>query len=233
MLKKTWLLPVLMAILILGAVGLYIGSLLTKEAPLSESEIRTQLENSYGGTIDTLSMEKDVYIAEMTRNGARYSAKIDVMTGKVLSLIQLSEPQENLPKVLSEEEVREVIAQKYPGEIERISLNPSMEPPVYEVELAKEQALVTVVIDAFEGEITSETVKETTVENVLITKEKAVEIALGQLQGEVEYVVFEKTKDGGYYLVEIEQDNEDSDDLEAVFQIHAISGEILSVTWDH
>ena len=59
------------------------------------------------------------------------------------------------------------------------------------------------------------------------------EIALGQLQGEVEYVVFEKTKDGGYYLVEIEQDNEESDDLEAVFQIHAISGEIVSVTWDH
>ena len=56
-------------------------------------------------------MEKDVYIAEMTRNGARYSAKIDVMTGKVLSLIQLSEPQENLPKVLSKEEY-EVIAQK-------------------------------------------------------------------------------------------------------------------------
>ena len=47
-----------------------------------------------------------------------------------------------------------------------------MEPPVYEVELAKEQALVTVVIDAFEGEITSETVKETTVETYLSRKKR-------------------------------------------------------------
>ena len=47
---------------------------------------------------------------------------------------------------------------------------------------------MTVVIDALTGEITSETVKETTVETCVITKEKAIEIALGQLKGEVEYV---------------------------------------------
>ena len=37
-------------------------------------------------------------------------------------------------------------------------------------------------------------------------------------------LAFEQTDDGGYYLVEIEQDNDEGDDLEAVFQIHAISG---------
>ena len=86
----------------------------------------------------------------------------------------------------------EIIAQKYTGEIERISFKENGESPVYEVEVAKEQALVTVIIDALAGEITSETVKEATVENVLITKEKAIEIALGQLKGEVEYVTFEQ-----------------------------------------
>ena len=45
----------------------------------------------------------------------------------------------------------------------------------------------------------------------------------------MEYVTFEQTDDGGYYLVEIEQDNEEGEDLEAVFQIHAITGEIISV----
>ena len=111
--------------------------------------------------------------------------------------------------MLSEKEAREIIAQKYKGEIERISFKENGGSPVYEVEVSKEQALMTVVIDALAGEITSETVKETTVENVLITKEKAIEIALGQLKGEVEYVTFENTADGGFYLVEIEQDNDE------------------------
>ena len=230
--KKTWLFPVLFIVMILVAGGLYIGSLLTKEDLLSDSEIRMQLENRYGGTVDTLSMEGEVYVAEMTRLGAVYSAKISAVTGKVLSLVQLSAPKEESLQVLSEKEAREIIAQKYKGEIERISFKENGGSPIYEVEVSNKQVLMTVVIDALAGEITSETVKEATVENVLITKEKAIEIALGQLKGEVEYVTFENTADGGFYLVEIEQDNDEGEDLEAVFQIHAVSGIIMSVTWD-
>ena len=231
--KKPWFLSTLFTIVILVAGGLYIGSLLQKEDSLSDSEIRTQLENKYGGTVDALSMENDVYIAEMTRDKASYSVEVDAMTGKVLSLVQNSDTDANSPQVLSEKEAREIIAEKYTGEIEQILLKDSGKSPVFEVEVAKEQALMTVVIDALTGEITSETINETTVEHALITKEKAIEIALGQLQGEVEYVTFEQTDDGGFYLIEIEQDNEEDDDLEAVFQIHATSGIVMSVTWNN
>ena len=50
---------------------------------MSDSEIRMQLENRYGGTVDTLSLEGEVYVAEMTRLGAVYSAEISAVTGKV------------------------------------------------------------------------------------------------------------------------------------------------------
>ena len=40
--------------------------------------------------------------------------------------------------------------------------------------------------------------------------------------------LYEKTNDGGYYLIEIEA----ADGQEGTFQIHAISGKIMSVTWD-
>jgi len=63
---------------------------------------------------------------------------------------------------------------------------------------------------------------------VLISEKQAMKIALGQLKGEVEDIEFVRTNDGGYYLVEID----DNKDNEATFQIHAISGKILSVTWD-
>lgn len=230
--KKPWFLPVLFTCLIVVAGAFYIGSLMSKDELLSDSQIRAHLENSYGGTVDGLSLEKDIYRAEMTRNGAVYSAEIDAYTGKVLALLQLSEPIVKSPQILSEEEARAIIAKKYTGEIERMSPQVDGDSPIYEVEVVKEQELVVVIIDALTGEVLSETVQESTVENVLITKEKAIEIAQGQLQGEVEYVVFKQTDDGGYYLIEIEQDNDEGDDLEAVFQIHAVTGIIMSVDWD-
>lgn len=230
--KKPWAIPLIVTIVILVAGGLYIGSLLTKEKPLSNEEIRSQLENMYEGTVDSLSMKNGVYVAELTRAGALYSAEVDEVTGKVLSLVQLSEMEVASPKVLSEKEARDVIAKKYPGEVERISLNKNEDPPVFNIEVEHDQSLVTVVLDAFSGELISEDTKEIPAKNVLITRDEAIEIALKQLQGEVDHVSFEQTDDGGYYLVEIEQDNDDSDDVEAVFQIHAITGEIVSVDWD-
>ena len=61
----------------------------------------------------------------------------------------------------------------------------------------------------------------------LISLGRAINIALAELKGEVEDATFEASSDGGYYLIEI-----DGDDVEAVFQIHAITGSILSVTYD-
>ncbi|MBK3495517.1 hypothetical protein JFL43_11770 [Viridibacillus sp. YIM B01967] len=43
----------------------------------------------------------------------------------------------------------------------------------------------------------------------------------------MEDISYYDTSDGGYYLVEIE-----GDEKEAIFQIHAISGKVLSITWD-
>lgn len=233
LMKKPWFVTILlMAVIIVGG-SYYVGSSLMQEDPLSEKDIRTQLEEKYGGTVDQIARDGRIYRTEIIRHGAVYAAEIDVFSGHVLSLNQLSKPEKTSPKILSEKEARDIIAGKYTGEIERISLNESGEVPTYEVEIAKEQALVTVRIDALVGEFISETVQETPVENVLITREQAIEVALGQLQGEVEYVTFEQTADGGFYLVEIEQDDDDGDDdLEAIFQIHAITGEIMTVTWD-
>ena len=149
--KKPWFIPLLFTSVIIVAGGLYIGSLLSKEEPMSEDAIRTQLENMYEGTVDSLTMKNDVYIAEMTRSGALYSAEIDAINGNMLSMKQLSEIQIAEPKVLSEKEIREVVAEKYPGEVERIALKENSDKPYYEVEVAKDQALIKMAVDAFSG----------------------------------------------------------------------------------
>lgn len=227
LIKKPWVIPIVLTFVILFAGGLYIGSLITKKEPLSESEIQSRLEAMYGGKVENLLKEKGIYEAELTRNGDVYSAKVDAITGSVLALTQTSKSAESAAQVISEADIQTIITTKYTGTTERISLNKNGEVPVYEVDLAENQKLKKVKIDALSGVVISETVKETTSESALISREQAIQIALGQLKGEVDHVSFEKTNDGGFYLIEI-----DGEEEEAVFQIHAISGKILSVEWD-
>ncbi|MBO0586739.1 PepSY domain-containing protein [Sporosarcina sp. E16_8] len=227
-LKKPWFIPSLLTLVLLTAGGFYIGSLINKQEPIAVDVIRTQLENMYGGTVDRILITNGVYQAEMTRGEAVYSAEVDAVTGSVLSLSQTGELKEEIPNVLTESKVREILAGKYSGETELISLNTGSEDPIYEVKLSKDPKFSKVTVDAITGKIIDETVKETTGENALITKEQAIAIAQAQLKGEVDDFSYVKSNDGGYYLIEIEA----ADEREGTFQIHAISGKIMSVTWD-
>jgi len=62
---------------------------------------------------------------------------------------------------------------------------------------------------------------------VRISEAAANQIALQQLNGEIDDIEFYSTADGGYYIVDIETEKQ-----EASFQIHAITGKILSVVYD-
>lgn len=62
---------------------------------------------------------------------------------------------------------------------------------------------------------------------LLLTDNQVIDIALKEFQGKVEDVDFVQEADGGYYLVEIENNEE-----EVELQIHAVTGKILSVKFD-
>ena len=60
-----------------------------------------------------------------------------------------------------------------------------------------------------------------------ITAEQARIIALDTYAGEVEDISYFTTTDGGYYLVEVDTENAD-----LILQIHAVTGKILSVSFE-
>lgn len=60
-----------------------------------------------------------------------------------------------------------------------------------------------------------------------LTEQQVIEIARSQFRGEVDEIEFVGTNEGGYYNVDIEN-NED----EATLQIHALTGKILTITYD-
>lgn len=61
-----------------------------------------------------------------------------------------------------------------------------------------------------------------------ISSDEAIQIALDTVYGEVDDVDLETENGQLYYFIEIET----SDDLEAEIQIHAITGEVISIEWD-
>lgn len=75
---------------------------------------------------------------------------------------------------------------------------------------------------------------------VLITEEQAIKTAQQQVKGTVENSSFVKTNEGGYYLIVMKASLPDNDSKEAsktkqnkaTIQVHAISGKVLSVTWE-
>ncbi|EGG37616.1 PepSY domain-containing protein [Paenibacillus sp. HGF5] len=62
----------------------------------------------------------------------------------------------------------------------------------------------------------------------MITKEYAIKLSLEKVPGMVEDVEYRESKSSRYYLVEIERE----DGREATIQVHAITGKIMTVTWD-
>lgn len=280
--KKQWLLPLLIIIIVLGTGVIFVQSLFSKEEQMTKEEIEQQLASMYEGAVGELIFEDGIYATEIIREGGVYSIEVNAMNGQVLAMT-LVEKIEEVPKLLSEQEVRDLIVEKYQNEIEGITFNEEKETPSYDVEIAKDETRLKIIVNAKTGEIIEEeeqpsapvnivnaqekeqsssqtkqpststntsktqqkqgsstsTTAPKTVEKkqppapttTLITQAQAIKIALGQLAGEVEDVDFVKQADGGYYLVEIEQDRDD-DDLEAVFQIHAITGKVMSVKWE-
>ncbi|MEC3883914.1 PepSY domain-containing protein [Halobacillus sp. HZG1] len=140
---------------------------------------------------------------------------------------------------LSESDVREKVQTQYNGEITDVT---SMEDH-YLATIALDEGVYEVVVIKTDGRISEirplESFKDNdspsppedkfeSAQTEPITEEKAKAVALNEIEGEVDDIDFESEEEPAFYLVEIER----SGGAEATVQVHALTGEIMSVTWD-
>ncbi|RTQ93642.1 PepSY domain-containing protein [Lysinibacillus telephonicus] len=202
-----------------------------KSDEISIQEASQKVESLYGGTIESFEQKNAIFYMAIKRNNQLYNLQMDAETGVVLKVNKTGEEidTEQTASLKTIDEIRALIKSLNKGTIQSITLQNQDDKQQYIVEISDNQALKTIVVHAQTGEILSEKIQEqnATESNnpVIITSEKAKQIALSQLRGSIEYVVYKESSDGGYYLVEV-----DGEDNEAVFQIHAVSGKVLSVT---
>jgi len=196
-----------------------------RDEPITIQEASKKIEALYGGSVESFEQKGNVFYMVLERNGLSYNLQVDAKTGELSSITKDPNSKTVIKTV---EEVRSLLNAKKKGSILSIKLHGNEEVPQYVVEASDQNIKKTIIVDAKTGEVVSEKVKEPNIappSSTVISIERAKQIALFQLSGTVQSVTYKDTSDGGYYLVFVNGSN-----MDATFEIHGISGKVLSVT---
>ena len=133
-------------------------------------------------------------------------------------------------EILSKQEVQKLVQDRYQGTVIQLTLTDQQ----YDIELEKDDNLYKIRLDALSGKVLAFTKKGSSTTTTIndptkrLTEAEAREIAKEQVNGSVDQIWLETNGEQTYYLVQIKT----NDDREAIVQIHAITGNVVSVTWD-
>ena len=195
------------AIVILAIIVWQLSKTMTSAEPLTEAEATSKVQDLYEGEIVEVSSEANAYLITINLDTGTYVVEIDRDTGDVQSLIRTK--QETAGKDGAKPKEQAPTGNEGQGSAER---------PPDEPETPLPQ-------DPIQGKPAGEPNKEPAKQ---ITKETAAEIALKHISGEVDDIEIEQSGGITYYLVEIEREDEE----DGTVQINAISGEVMTITWD-
>jgi uncharacterized membrane protein YkoI len=199
-----------------------------KAAALSEEEAVSAVLAQYPGEVLDVSLQNDAYLLQMKSDTGLYELQVDAEQGSILSIERLTGElsQEQLAAAFPAEKQGE--SQMADGQVQQTRAENGKEAEAAgstdtqissDSVSAGKQAAGKKEIEGNAGPVKPDRI---------VTEKKAKSIALQQVQGEVEDLDFRDEGGVRYYLIEIDT----PDDREAIVQVNAISGAVMSVAWD-
>lgn len=205
--------------------------------PLTEEELKSAALTKYPGEIIRTTKSENEYEIDMQMENGVYAISMDTNNGTILSLKQISTEEVPLAvETLTEAQIKKEIATQ--GEIQSV-LFINEKNPYYEVVVHKENVELNLKVDPYNGAIidSSQAPVEAPVstENILITEKEALTIAATHLKGmaDDDAELHQPTGQPPYYLVEVEIENGEEEDREAVVEVDAYTGKVKSVNWEN
>lgn len=205
--------------------------------PLTEEELKSTALTKYPGEIIRTTKSENEYEIDMQMENGVYAISMDTNNGTILSLKQISTEEVPLAvETLTEAQIKKKIATQ--GEIQSV-LFINEKTPYYEVVVHKENVEFNLKVDPYNGAIidSSQSPIEAPVstENILITEKEALTIAATHLKGmaDDDAELHQPTGQPPYYLVEVEIENGEEEDREAVVEVDAYTGKVKSVNWEN
>ncbi|MDQ0216449.1 putative membrane protein YkoI [Oikeobacillus pervagus] len=217
-------------IILLASVTWQLFRLISPTEPLTKTDAEKVVQEKYSGEIIKTIKTKDIYRVTIQLKTGVYDISIDGHTGDVAGISKIK--SKKVDKVLTEDQVKQLILQQQNGEIRRLEKKEEDGAFVYYVVIEQNNDETTYKLNAVTGKVIDKTTKirgNSSQETVRgITKDEAVKIAVNQVNGKVDDVDVEEKEGVSYYLVEIERE----DGQDALVQINAITGEVITITWD-
>lgn len=209
------------------------GKLSPSADMLTEKEAQKLVQNRYQGEVTLLKLANQQYQIELQKENKLYVIMLDAKSGKIISFDESTEstgptPDPPLKSELPEEELKQIVLNAVKGEIvsfEKVDMN---QQPSYKAVVNEAGKQTTIIVDAASGAILTTTSSVVNQPPKRITENEAINIAVSQVQGEVDDIWLDTEGDQTFYLIKIET----NDDREAIVQIHAITGDVTSVSWD-
>ncbi|MCP3740525.1 PepSY domain-containing protein [Rossellomorea sp. BNER] len=194
--------------------------------PLSRAEASELVREKFNGDIVEITTNKDVYLISITLDTGDYEVKIDRNNGDIVSLTQVNSGKENTSEQLTVKELKEKVLIEQKGDIVQFENKEDY----YIAVVEHDSKQTTVKIHSVSGKIIEKSTTDIQTKNPpkRLSEKEAQEIALEQVPGNIDDIELEELNGQTYYLVEIEVD----EDQEAVVQINAISGEVMTITRD-
>jgi len=187
---------------------------------MSEDEIIGKVETLYpNGTITDTALDGDVYRVQLVSDLGKYDLAVDAREGSIVSIEQLEKGKGGSGNQVPTGQQPEPPEPDNGGTDQSEGQGQGSNPP------------------APNGEGSGATPEDsaddegTEPENPpmrMITREHAEKVSLAKVPGTIEDIEYREDDGVRYYLVEIEK----SDGREATIQVHAITGKIMTVTWD-
>lgn len=225
---------------------------------LTEAEAEQLVLSTYNGEVEQITDEGETYQLTIRLDRGSYLIVVDKALGDIIDIdlieandqIVEKEPsieqnedderedsneqeiveddteaaEDNETTVIDEQGAREIALENREGEVVEAEFIQEENDSYYNIEVQADDTSTFLQIDALTGDIFYEEQKRVT----LLTQNEAAQIALDQVFGEIDDIEIKEINGEIYFLVEIETDD---DDLEAVVQVHSVTGE-TTIYWE-
>lgn len=219
MLKQTgMLLGSLALVVVVVAVTVLWNPFSASSERMSENEAIDKVQKLYPGAISNAELDGDVYRLQLVSELGKYDLAVDSRKGNIVSIEQVEKGKGK------------------PGNPDQTGQQPGTpEPDSAGADQGEGQGTPP---SESGGNGSGNTPEDSNIgedndpENPpmrMITKEYAKKVSLAKVPGTIEDIEYRDEDDGSrYYLVEIEKSN----GQEATIQVNAITGKIMTITWD-
>jgi uncharacterized membrane protein YkoI len=232
--KRSWiwiLVSIFVIIIVFYVSWQKFGPINAKADILSKHEAQNLVQERYQGTIKQIKLTDNQFHIEFEKQDIVYIIKLDALSGKVLSFTQKgtkSPPPIQPEELLSDDEIKKIILSAVNGTITSFEKVENEDETIYKAVVKEKNKQTSLTVDAVTGKILSSTTTTINQPPKRLTATEAREIAKKQVNGVVDHISLETSGQQTYYLVEMKT----QDGREAIVQIHAITGNVMSVTWD-